>query len=117
MTNSISSISSFINLFFISLVFGRASSHSPTGTLPLIGKLFPEAKWPLCTEGSPQHRNNLLAIVKAVERGVFNCDEHIGDSGIVERVCRLGHAQLPTCIDSKPLERQQHVLLGIQFKK
>jgi hypothetical protein len=31
-----STISSFLNRFFISSVFGRASSHSPAGDLPII---------------------------------------------------------------------------------
>jgi hypothetical protein len=50
--------------------------------------------------------DHLLSIRKALQRSVFQGDQHVGDGTVIEGIGCLGHLQLPGGIRTHAFERQ-----------
>ena len=72
--------------------------------VPLIGEIVLEAVGAFCARLIVELVQDLGAIVGTVERRVVNRYQYVGERRVVERVCGLGHAELPLRLDTEFLE-------------
>ncbi len=75
-----------------------------------------EAERPIGADLVVQRLDHLLAVGEAIQRRVFDGDQHIGNGAVVEEIGRLGHTKFPGGVHAQAFKGQQHLRLRLRLK-